>query len=110
MVFTVVGGPTGTSARLLLPTHQRRDGFFKWGAEFFQWPGEGFAGGFDGEGGVFGDFAEAGVGDPSGFEEVEDFAGVARGEGDDDARLAFVEEGDIGACAGDFGFGSEVSA
>jgi len=62
---------------LLLPTHQRRDGFFEWGAEFFQWPGEGFAGGFDGEGGVFGDFAEAGVGDASGFEEVEDFAVVA---------------------------------
>jgi hypothetical protein len=47
---------------LLLPTHQRRDGFFEWGAEFFQWLGEGFAGGFDGEGGVFDDFAEARVG------------------------------------------------
>ena len=84
---------------LLLPTHQRRDGFFEWGAEFFQWPGEGFAGGFDGEGGSFYDFAEAGVGDAAGFEEVEDFAGVARGEGDDDAGLRLVEEGDVGAGA-----------
>ena len=83
----------------VLPTHQRRDGFFEWGAEFFQRPDEGFAGGFDGEGGGFGDFAEAGVGGASGFEEVEDFAGVARGEGDDDAGLRFVEEGDIGAGA-----------
>lgn len=95
---------------LLLPTHQRRDGFFEWGAEFFQWLGEGFAGGFDGEGGVFGDFTEAGVGDAFRFEEVEDFAGVAWGEGDDDAGLRLVEEGDIGAGAGDLGFGSEVSA
>ena len=94
----------------VLPTHQRRNGFLEWGAEFFQRPGEGFAGGFDGEGGGFGDFAEAGVGDASGFEEVEDFAGVARGEGDDDPGLRFVEEGDIGAGAGDFGFGAEVSA
>jgi len=93
-----------------LPTHQRWDGFFEWGAEFFQWPSEGFAGGFDSEGGVFGDFSEAGVRDASGFEEVEDFAVVVRGEGDDDAGLGFVEEGDIGAGAGDFGFGSEVSA
>ena len=98
------------SITLLLPTHQRRDGFFEWSAEFFQRPGEGFAGGFDGEGGVFGDFAEAGVGDVFRFEEVEDFAGVARGEGDDDAGLRLVEEGDIGAGAGDFGFGAEVSA
>ncbi len=95
---------------LLLPTHQRRDGFFEWGAEFFQWPGEGFAGGLYGEGGVLGDFAEAGVGDASGFEEVEDFDGVAWGECDDDAGLGLVEEGNIGAGAGDFGFGAEVSA
>jgi len=84
---------------LLFPTHQRREGFFEWGAEFFQWPGEGFADCFDGEGGVFGDFAEADVVDASGFEEVEDFAGVAWGEGDDDAGLRLVEEGDIGAGA-----------
>ena len=70
--------------------------FFEWRAEFFQWPGEGFADCFDGEGVVFGDFAEAGVGDASGFEEVEDFAVVARGEGDDAAGLRLVEEGDIG--------------
>lgn len=87
------------SSRLLFPTHQRRDGFFEWGAEFFQRPGEGFAGGFDGEGGGFGDFSEAGVWDASGFEEVEDFAGVARGEGNDDAGLRLVEEGDVGAGA-----------
>ena len=49
------------------------------------------------------------MGDASGFEEVEDFAGVARSEGDDDAGLGFVEEGEVGAGAGDFGFGSEVS-
>jgi hypothetical protein len=98
VVFTVVGGPTGTSARLFFRTHQRRDGFFEWGAEFFQWPGEGFAGGFDGEGRGFDDFAEAGVGDASGFEEVEDFAGLGS-EGDDDAGLRVVEEGDIGAGA-----------
>jgi hypothetical protein len=77
--FTIVGGPTGTSARLFFPTHQRWDGFFEWGAEFFQWPGEDFARGFDGESGVFGDFAEAGVGDAAG--------------------LRLVEEGDIGAGA-----------
>ena len=69
----------------LLPAHQRRDGFFEWGAEFFNWPGEVFTGGFEGEGGGFGDFSEAGVGNASGFEEVEDFAGVAGGKGDDDA-------------------------
>ena len=39
------------------------------------------------------------MGDASGFEEVEDFAGVARGEGDDDAGLRLVEEGDVGAGA-----------
>ena len=33
----------------LLPTHQRWDGFLEWGAEFFQCPGEGFAGGGDRE-------------------------------------------------------------
>jgi len=97
--FTIVGGPTGTSARLFFPTHQRWDGFFEWGAEFFQWPGEDFARGFDGESGVFGDFAEAGVWGASGLEEVEDFAGVALGEGDDDAGLRLVEEGDVGAGA-----------
>ncbi len=81
----------------LLPTHQRWDGFFEWSAEFFQRPGKGFARGFDGEGGVFGDFAEAGVGEASGFEEVQDFAGVAWGESDDDAGLGLVEEGDVSA-------------
>ena len=39
------------------------------------------------------------MGDAAGFEEVEDFAGVAWGEGDDDAGLRLVEEGDIGAGA-----------
>ena len=36
------------------------------------------------------------MGDASGFEEVENFAGVARGEGDDDAGLRLFEEGYIG--------------
>ena len=49
------------------------------------------------------------MGDASGFEEVEEFAGVARSEGDDDAGLRLVEEGDVGAGAGDFGLGAEVS-
>lgn len=43
----------------LLPTHQRRNGFFEWGADFFQWPGEGFAGGGDREFLICGDAAEA---------------------------------------------------
>ena len=36
--------------------------------------------------------------------------GVFGGGGDDDAGLGFVEEGDVDSGAGDFGFGSEVSA
>ena len=36
--------------------------------------------------------------DASGFNEVEDFAGVG-GEGDDDAGLRLVEEGDVGVGA-----------
>ncbi len=55
------------SSTSVLPVHERWDGFFEWGAEFFQWPGEDFTGGFDGEGGVFDDFAEARVGDVFGF-------------------------------------------
>ena len=106
--FTVVGGPTGTSARLLFPAHQRWDGFFEWGAEFFERPGVGFAGGLDGKEWICGDGAEAGVGDFSGFEEILGLGGVFGRDGDDDARLAFVEEGDVGAGAGDCGFGSEV--
>ena len=36
-------------------------------------------------------------------------SGVFGGDCDDDAGLRLVEEGNIGAGAGDFGFGSEVS-
>ncbi len=36
------------------------------------------------------------MGDASGVEEVEDFARVARGEGDDASGLRLIEEGDIG--------------
>ena len=39
------------------------------------------------------------MGYASGFEEVEDFAGVAGGEGHDDAGLRLVEEDDVGAGA-----------
>lgn len=35
--------------------------------------------------------------------------GVFRGDRDDDAGLGFVEEGEVGAGAGDFGLGAEVS-
>ena len=48
--FTVVGGPTGTSARLLLPRHQGWDRAFVGGAEGFQRPLAGGVGGGDFEG------------------------------------------------------------
>lgn len=94
----------------LFPTHQRWDRALEWGAEFFDGPGEGFTGGLDGEVLGGGDFAEALVRDGFGFQEILGLVGVFGADGDDDARLRLVEEGDIGAGAGDFGFGSEVSA
>ena len=48
------------------------------------------------------------MGDFSGFEEILGLGGVFGRDGDDDARLAFVEEGDVGAGAGNCGFSSEV--
>ena len=69
----------------LLPTHQRWDGFFEWGAEFFERPGEGLARSLDGEGWICGDGAKAGVGDFSGFEEILGLGCVFGRDGDDDA-------------------------
>ncbi len=109
-MITGVDGPTGTSALLIFPTHQGRDRSLEWGAEFFDGPSEDFAGGLDGEVLSGGDFAEALVRDGFRFQEILGFGSVFRRDRDDDAGLAFVEEGDVGAGAGDFGFGSEVSA
>ena len=80
------------------------------GAEGFHGPREGFSGGGDSKSGLGNNDAEALVRDGFGFQEILGFGGVFWADGDDDAGLAFVEEGDIGAGAWDFGFGSEVSA